>query len=48
MTTSGMYPFTINNVPVTEPVEFKIELPYPDIDEFALLEEMSTGQHTLF
>ena len=42
MTTSRIYPFTINNVPVTEPVEFKIELPYPKIDEYNILEEMST------
>lgn len=42
MTTSGIYPFTINNVPITEPVEFKIKLPYPDIYAYGILEEMST------
>lgn len=47
MTTSGIYPFTINNVPITEPVEFKIKIPYPDIDEFTLLEEMSAKMAAL-
>ena len=42
MTTSEIYPFTINNVPITEPVEFKIKLPYPDIYAYGILEEMST------
>lgn len=42
MTTSGIYPFTINNVSITEPVEFKIKLPYPDIYAYGILEEMST------
>ena len=41
MTTTGTHPFTINNVPITEPVGFNIELPYPRIYEYYLMEEMS-------
>ena len=46
MTTPGTYPFTINNVPIGAPVEFNIQLPYPDIDEFTL-GEMSTKMMAL-
>lgn len=46
MTTPETHPFTINNVPVTEPAEFNIQLPYPDIDDPAL-GEMSTKMMAL-
>ena len=47
MTTTGTHPFTINNVPITEPVNFKIKLPYPNINNYRILEKMSTRMAAL-
>lgn len=42
MIATGTHPFTINDVPITEQVDFKIKLPYPNISNYRILEEMST------